>query len=353
MPKKIDCFLFFQELDLLEIRLRYLYDVVDHFVIIEAGQAFSGKAKPFYFEQHAARFAPFADKIVYFKLDEHHKSFEGVINTLSGRGDPVSHKLLNIMEADSHVDRNELHWVLEEYHRECLFYPLTRVAEPGDLILFSDLDEIPTRNAIQRAESAVAPGQAVSFLCAEFDYFVNWFKFDGWLGPSASLWQDVQAYSLNGLRQRIRSGEDGARIERIERIERAGYHFTSCGGLAAVQRKIESWGHQEFNIGLVKSRLQTNIRYGRDVFFRGGSTLQYVNVKDSQYFDAKLQAIFLDYPELIAAEPEKETILSALHYRLDQAHFKMLRLSQKIKSAARAVSRRMDTQQKQAKERKH
>ncbi|MGV8951658.1 MAG: hypothetical protein ACOH2M_11190 [Cypionkella sp.] len=334
MAKKIDCFLFFQELDLLEIRLCYLYDVVDHFVIIEAGQAFSGRTKPFYFEQHAERFAPFADKIVYFKLDEHHQSFEGVINTLRGRDDPVSGKLLEIMEADSHVDRNELHWVLEEYHRECLFYPLTQVAQPGDLILFSDLDEIPSRNAIQQAESLAVPGTCVSFVCSEFDYFVNWFKLDGWQGPSASRWEDVRAHSLNGLRQRVRSRDGGAEIHRIER---GGFHFTSCGGLAAVQRKIESWGHQEFNIDLVKSRLQTNIRYGRDVFFRGGSALQYIDVRDNQYFDATLQAILVDYPSLIAAQPAKETVLSALQYRLDQAHFKVLRLFQKIRSAARAT----------------
>ena len=325
MPKKIDCFLFFQELDLLEIRLRYLYDVVDHFVIIEAGQAFSGRAKPFFFEQHAARFAPFADKIVYFKLDEFHRSFGSVIDTLRAKRDPVSRKLLDIMQADSHVDRNELHWVLEEYHRECLFYPLSRIAEPDDLILFSDLDEIPSRSAITIAES---------FVCAEFDYFVNWLKFDGWLGPSASLWQDVQAGSLNGLRQRVRSTDDAAGTRRIEH---GGAHFTSCGGLAAVERKVESWGHQEFNTTLVKSRLRTNIRYGRDVFFRGGNALTHVDVDDSDYFDAKLRAILLDYPQLIAAAPEQETLLSALLYRVDQAHFKVLRLMQKVKSVTRAV----------------
>jgi len=40
MPKLYDSFLFFQELDLLEIRLNYLNDKVDYFIIVEAGQTF-------------------------------------------------------------------------------------------------------------------------------------------------------------------------------------------------------------------------------------------------------------------------------------------------------------------------
>ena len=45
----IDSFLFFQELDLLEIRLKYLYPIVDKFIIIEARQSFKGKAKDYIF----------------------------------------------------------------------------------------------------------------------------------------------------------------------------------------------------------------------------------------------------------------------------------------------------------------
>ena len=46
----IDCFLFFRELRLLEIRLEYLYDLVDKFVIVEAIESFTGEYKGFIFE---------------------------------------------------------------------------------------------------------------------------------------------------------------------------------------------------------------------------------------------------------------------------------------------------------------
>ena len=48
----IDSFLFFQEYDLLEIRLKYLYDHVDLFVIVESGQSYNGVKKKFNFDFH-------------------------------------------------------------------------------------------------------------------------------------------------------------------------------------------------------------------------------------------------------------------------------------------------------------
>lgn len=330
MPRKIDCFLFFQELDLLEIRLRYLYDEIDQFVVIEASQAFSGEAKPFVFEEHEERFAPFSEKILYFKLDEFHHSFDDVCNALRRKADSISLHILGILETQSHFDRNDLHWVLDQYHRECLLYPIEKIAKLDDLIFFSDLDELPSTSAIQRAGEVSKPGTLSVLVCDEFDYFLNWFNFRGWPGAIVGRWADIRTRSLNDLRRLVRASDASFKGQRIER---GGYHFTSCGGLDALQRKIESWGHQEFNTSLVKSRLQTNIRYGRDVFFRGGRALRHVDVGDAEYFDPKLQAILLDYPHLIAAEPEKETILSALQYRQDQAHFKLRRISQKIRAA--------------------
>lgn len=64
----IDAFLFYQEYDMLEFRLRLLYDQVDKFVIVEADKTFSGLDKPFDFEQHRARYAWAEEKIKYFDL---------------------------------------------------------------------------------------------------------------------------------------------------------------------------------------------------------------------------------------------------------------------------------------------
>ena len=54
--KIIDCFIFYNELDMLELRLNELYDVVDHFVLVESTKTFVRNDKELYFENYKERF---------------------------------------------------------------------------------------------------------------------------------------------------------------------------------------------------------------------------------------------------------------------------------------------------------
>jgi hypothetical protein len=58
-----DCFMFFNELDMLECRLEELDRVVDVFVIVEALETHQGTVKPSYFEASGARFARWQDRV--------------------------------------------------------------------------------------------------------------------------------------------------------------------------------------------------------------------------------------------------------------------------------------------------
>ena len=69
-----DTFLFFNELDLLEIRLEELKDVVDRFVLVEAGVTLSGNPKPLYFDQHKDAFSRYP--IEHVCIDELPGHFE-------------------------------------------------------------------------------------------------------------------------------------------------------------------------------------------------------------------------------------------------------------------------------------
>jgi len=60
-----DCFTFFNELDLLEIRLHELNSVVDKFVLVESPTTYSCKKKPLYFAENRKRFKPFLKKIIH------------------------------------------------------------------------------------------------------------------------------------------------------------------------------------------------------------------------------------------------------------------------------------------------
>ena len=66
--KIYDCFLFFNENDILEIRLNELSEIVDYFVIVESQYTFAKKNKEFNFD--IKRFEKFKDKIIYIQNNE-------------------------------------------------------------------------------------------------------------------------------------------------------------------------------------------------------------------------------------------------------------------------------------------
>lgn len=71
-PRKVvDLILFAMDPDKLEVRLRELDPVVDKFIILEAGETFSGLKKPLSFAalKNDPRFKPFMPKIDYRSLD--------------------------------------------------------------------------------------------------------------------------------------------------------------------------------------------------------------------------------------------------------------------------------------------
>ena len=63
--KVIDCFIFYNELDLLNYRLNILYDIVDYFIIVESTHTFVGKEKPLFYNENKHLFEKFNDKIIH------------------------------------------------------------------------------------------------------------------------------------------------------------------------------------------------------------------------------------------------------------------------------------------------
>ena len=60
-----DCFIFFNELELLELRLNELAGVVDKFVLVEATRTFTNEPKPLFFQENRARFREFDSRIIH------------------------------------------------------------------------------------------------------------------------------------------------------------------------------------------------------------------------------------------------------------------------------------------------
>ena len=127
-PRLFDCFLFFRELDILEIRLTELWDRVHRFVLIESEMDFAGNAKPLYFAENRERFAAFADKIEHIVVQD-------------GPADPGAR------------------FAVQHHQRDQALRGLGE-AGPNDLTMISDVDEIPKVERLETACEAVSGGTA-------------------------------------------------------------------------------------------------------------------------------------------------------------------------------------------------
>ena len=68
--KIYDCFTFFNELEILDLRLKELNNHVDYFVLVEATLTHTGKSKDLIFEKNKNKFSEYLDKIIHIKVDD-------------------------------------------------------------------------------------------------------------------------------------------------------------------------------------------------------------------------------------------------------------------------------------------
>lgn len=128
--KIIDCFTFYNELVMLKFRLEYLYDTVDHFVIVEATRTHAGNSKPLFFEQNKSMFAKYLNKIVHIVVSDM----------------PVA----MIFQKKSKIDYTLRR---ESYQRHCIHRGIQSLGlSADDRIIISDCDEIPDKHTIKNAD---------------------------------------------------------------------------------------------------------------------------------------------------------------------------------------------------------
>jgi beta-1,4-mannosyl-glycoprotein beta-1,4-N-acetylglucosaminyltransferase len=117
-----DCFTFFNEKELLKVRLEELYDSVDYFVLVEATETFSGESKPLHFLNNKDFYEKYLDKIIHIIVDDLPK--------------PTSNALPD-------------HWFRQEFQLNAIVRGL-KTCNENDIIIISDLDEIPNHQAIEQ-----------------------------------------------------------------------------------------------------------------------------------------------------------------------------------------------------------
>jgi len=215
-----DCFAFFNELDLLELRLKELSPVVDQFVLVEATRTFQKEEKSLIFEENKDRFSPYLDKITHIVVDE----FPGFF----------------------HKFRIPKPWDYDNFQKNQIYRGLTQ-CQADDVIIFSDLDEIPKADKILEYKNK--PGIKV-FQQLLSNFFLNCIAVhapnesslvekNGLVYWKGSVMLDFKDF-INAQETRKKRGLTG---NKIIQIEEGGWHFSFLGGWEKVLSKLQAWAH--------------------------------------------------------------------------------------------------------------
>ena len=313
----VDSFLFFQEIDLLEIRLEYLYPIVDKFIIIEANQTFKGSIKGYIFEKNVKRFSKFINKIHYYKIEDIHSNYPKLEKYLKKSNSEIYRKILVFMKEHDFYEKENLSHDLDTYHRECIHLALDKICNDDDIIIFSDLDEIPSFNYIKTIKESVKLDKFTVCIQHEFKYYLNNYANSNWYGSIVSPYKLLRNFSLNKLRFESKS---------IKSSSNSGYHFTSIGNKSFIINKIENWAHQEFNHKIIKDNIEENILNGKDIFYRFiGDKNKFIDIEKSKIIDERMSKILLKFEDLILKK-EKSNIFFNIKYLYLQTKFNLIRV---------------------------
>lgn len=255
--KVFDAFIFFNELDLLDIRLNVLKNKVDKFVLVESTVSFTGKEKPLYFANNRRLFSEYDNKIHHYIVDHTPNSFKELQERFIKEQDQTIKDILLNCLTTSNVPFGEVHWLREYYQKECMKLALRDAkCQDEDICFVSDLDEIWNPDFDYQCDDFSV------YKCKQRVYsgFLNVLSNEEWHGTYYTKYKNIKKSSLNHL--------DTASKTQYEYAKSVGWHFTYQGGAERIKTKLENFGHQEYNNEQVKSLIQRRLDSGMDVLGR-------------------------------------------------------------------------------------
>ena len=269
--KIVDCFLFYNELELLAFKLKELTDVVDYFVIVESKYTFRGNDKKLYYEENKSKFADYADKIIHVV---HDNNAAKISESEGGRKDGLPDAWSN--------------------EREQRFYGTKGLAQldlaDDDIIILSDLDEIADKRTLAKIKNE---GLEAPIICLEQDMYyydlknkleekcyhsklVRFDKMREYLDKSPDVFETVTRPEYN---------PDGKHIGHFPIIGKGGWHLSFFGGVSMIKNKIKNFSHVELaHFGDESDeKINEKIQNNKDVFDREEMRFKNVEPEDNDY----------------------------------------------------------------------
>lgn len=192
-----DTFIFYNELDLLELRLEELWDVVDVFVLVEATKTHRNNPKPLFFEENKARYEQYLSKIRHI-----------VVPDLPDGANP---------------------WPREDFQRDSILRGLHDL-RPNDRVMVSDVDEFPP---------ASRAGLLGGYRQLRSDYYLNTVKAEPWFGTRCATGREILGGLTPNTMRKIRKHRPI--------VKDGGWHFSFVGDPEFIANKLKAFTHAELD----------------------------------------------------------------------------------------------------------
>lgn len=250
-----DCFTFYNEFTLLELRLKELWDVVDYFVIAEANITHQNNPKPFYLKDNLDYFQDYLSKIRLITIEDMPRS------------------------ADS--------WVNENFQRAALDRGLYDL-QANDIVCVSDCDEIPRATSLEYIKND--PEDHDRYILG---MPICYFKFNYMMIAPISRQGNIKVTKGRVFVNSHWERSSFNYIPGIKELEHGGWHFTYLGNTDFAVNKLRNFAHAESNrpeiVDLVNVEEMIKQKVG---FGWHNSNEHFEYVKLDNYFP---QAIINDY----------------------------------------------------------
>ena len=235
--KIFDCFMYFDEDTVLDVRLNYLNEYVDKFVIIEAKYNHKGEKREPKF--NIKKFEEFKDKIIYLLINQEV---------------PGMYKIDELDSRDKKIGKNIMNAVKREnFQRNSILDGLSEASEE-DWIIISDLDEIPNLkdNDLKNIKSPIV----------FFKQLMMYYKFNlnlenyTWIGSKACKKKNLKSPQwLRNIKDRAYSWWrldtlfSETKYIKVKIINNGGWHFSYLKSPEDIEKKLKSYlHHSEYEV---------------------------------------------------------------------------------------------------------
>ena len=240
--KVIDCFIFYNELTILDFRLKELNDVVDYFVLVESTVTHRGNPKPLIYNDNKERYSEYTDKIIHVIVDD--------------------------------MPTGNDNWKRENFQRECVRRGISRLnLEDTDIITVCDCDEIPDADTLKTLKET-GINKPLS-LVQDLYYYSPIHQLD------YILWNKAKVLDLKSFNQ-IKDLSNQLRLGEYPNIKKGGWHFSYFGDMTFIKNKLREFAHSEHS-GISEETIQRGLRGEADLFPGQRTRGKYIPIEKNPY----------------------------------------------------------------------